>query len=210
MYIKKLGIEIRESRNNHPVHRNSIFLAEHVVKEKFKNILEIGTGTGIIALYLAKNGSKVTAIDINKDSIKIARENASLNNINVRWIVSDLYKNVDGKYDCIIFLPPYFTFDSFSKIAFMFEKLFPTPLMVWISYFLDRFFLGGRLSIPRRRLIRKFLEESRSYLSTNGCIFLMIFKSSIPFLKSFTNITCERIPTPYFAAIAIFKIKYKT
>lgn len=209
IYIKELGIKIKESKNNHPVHRNSIFLAKYIASGRFKNVLEIGTGTGLIALYLAKKGAKVTATDINPDSIKITKENAKLNNLDVQLIVSDLYENVDGKFDCIIFIPPYFTFDTFSRIAFIFEKVFPIPFEVWISYIMDRFILGGRPSIPRRKLIKELLEESRDYLSNNGCIYLMIFKSSISFLKSFTKITCERIPTPFFAAIAIFKIKYK-
>ena len=209
MYIKKLGIQIRELKNNHPVHRNSIFLAKYVAKKRFKNILEIGTGTGVIALYLAKNGCGVTATDIDQETLNIACQNAKLNNLNVQFIVSDLYEKVDGKYDCIIFVPPYFNFPSFSSLAFIFEKIFPTFLETRIDHILDLFFFGGKASLSRRKLIKIFLEQSRAYLVNKGSIFLMVFKSDIPFLRKFSYITYERIPMPFFAAIAILKIKYK-
>ena len=208
MNVKELGLKIKEARHIHPIHRNSIFLAKYIGKKKFKNILEIGTGTGIIALYLAKQGSKVTGTDINPDSIKIAKENAKLNDLDVHWIVSDLYDNIDGKYECIIFVPPYFNFGRFSKVAYIFEKIFPTPIEAWIGYLLDRFFLYEKASTPRRKLIKKFLEESPPHLSSDGCIFLMIFKSDVPFLEKIPYITYERINVPFFTAIAIFKIKY--
>ena len=209
MDVKELDLKIKEARYIHPIHKNSIFLAKFVARQRFKNILELGTGNGVIALYLAKIGSKITATDVNKNIIETAKKNAQLNNVNVHWIVSDLYKNIDGKYDCIIFIPPYFTFNSFSKFAFILEKVFPTPFEVWIDFLLDHIFLGRKFSTSRRRLIQKFLEQSHTHLTTNGSIFLMVFKSDISFLRRFSYIIYERIPTPFFAAIEIFKIKYK-
>ena len=77
-----------------------------------KEILDIGTGSGCIAISLAKNlqNSKVSALDISKDALKVAEENANINNVNVEFINADIFEyNSDKKYDVIISNPPYLT-----------------------------------------------------------------------------------------------------
>lgn len=73
------------------------------------NILDIGTGSGCIAITLYKkiNNSNVTASDISLDAIKVAKENAKLNDCNVTFINSNLLDNINDKYDVIISNPPY-------------------------------------------------------------------------------------------------------
>ena len=75
-----------------------------------KEILDIGTGSGCIAISLAKNlpNSKVTALDISSDAIKVAKENAWLNNVNIEFINADVFKyKSDKKFDIIVSNPPY-------------------------------------------------------------------------------------------------------
>tara|TARA_B100001559_G_scaffold313453_1_gene312492 strand:+ start:293 stop:1126 length:834 start_codon:yes stop_codon:yes gene_type:complete len=77
-----------------------------------KEILDIGTGSGCIAISLAKNlpNSKVTALDISSDALKVAKENARLNNVNIEFINADIFEyQSDKKYDVIISNPPYVT-----------------------------------------------------------------------------------------------------
>ena len=78
-----------------------------------KNILDIGTGSGCIAVSLSKNlnNCKVTGWDISEDIIKIANHNATLNNVTVEFELSDITKPklVDNKYDVIVSNPPYVT-----------------------------------------------------------------------------------------------------
>lgn len=71
-------------------------------------ILDIGTGSGAIAITLAKHlNSHVTAVDISKEALKIAQINAERNNTNITFIQSDILKNVTGKFDIVISNPPY-------------------------------------------------------------------------------------------------------
>ena len=75
-----------------------------------KEILDIGTGSGCIAISLAKNFSnaKVTAIDISKDALEVAKENAKLNNVNIEFINADIFQyKSQKKYDVIVSNPPY-------------------------------------------------------------------------------------------------------
>ena len=77
-------------------------------------ILDIGTGSGCIAISLAKllKNSVVTAIDVSEKALDIARKNAEANNVNVNFILDDILnpKNselIDNQYDIIVSNPPY-------------------------------------------------------------------------------------------------------
>ena len=75
-----------------------------------KEILDIGTGSGCIAISLAKNlrNAKVSALDISNDALEVARENAKLNNVNIEFINADIFEyQSDKKYDIIVSNPPY-------------------------------------------------------------------------------------------------------
>ena len=77
-----------------------------------KEILDIGTGSGCIAISLAKNlpNAKVTALDISKDALEVAIENAGLNNVDIDFVNTDIFKyKSQKKYDVIVSNPPYVT-----------------------------------------------------------------------------------------------------
>ena len=77
-----------------------------------KKILDLCTGSGAIAVSLAKyiNKSEITATDISNEALRIAKLNAKNNNVEDRitFISSDLFQNVpEEKYDIIVSNPPY-------------------------------------------------------------------------------------------------------
>lgn len=81
--------------------------------DKEISILDIGTGSGCIAITLNKKlNVKVDAIDISEDALNVAIENNNINNTNVNFILSDVFSNVNGKYDVIISNPPYISSDE--------------------------------------------------------------------------------------------------
>lgn len=83
-----------------------------IINETNKNklkVLDIGTGSGCIAITLKKElvDIEVSAIDISKEALDIAKKNAILNNVDINFIHNDLLKNINDKFDIIISNPPY-------------------------------------------------------------------------------------------------------
>ncbi len=78
--------------------------------EKVK-ILDIGTGSGCIAVSLAKNlpETEVWALDISENAISIAKENAKINQTDIHFIKTDILttKNIVERFDVIVSNPPY-------------------------------------------------------------------------------------------------------
>ncbi len=74
-------------------------------------ILDLGTGSGNIAISLTKSvhDCKIVASDISEDALEVARENAASNGVseNISFIKSDLFNNIRGKFDFIVSNPPY-------------------------------------------------------------------------------------------------------
>ena len=94
-------------------------LVEKVLQEDFGSILEIGTGSGAIAIALAKQmkNIQIKATDISKKALRIARQNAELNNVSIDFIQSDIFENIKGKYDIIVSNPPYISQNEYDKLA---------------------------------------------------------------------------------------------
>ena len=73
------------------------------------NIVDIGTGSGCIAISLKKEKPilDMYAIDISNEALEVAKENAIFNKTNINFINNDLLKNIDIKFDIIVSNPPY-------------------------------------------------------------------------------------------------------
>ncbi len=80
-----------------------------LIKNTSKKILDLGTGSGIIAITLKSKlpQCNVTATDLSKEALKIAKQNATDNHGEVVFLQSDWFENVLGKFDLIISNPPY-------------------------------------------------------------------------------------------------------
>lgn len=71
------------------------------------DVLDFGCGYGPIGIYIKKNcDCNVDMIDINERALRLAKKNAELNRVEANIFFSDIYSNVDKKYDFIITNPP--------------------------------------------------------------------------------------------------------
>lgn len=86
-------------------------------KEMFNkkiSIIDLGTGSGSIAISLKKNlDSIVTALDISSDALEVAESNALLNNTEINFINKSMTDSLNNNYDIIISNPPYIPYDGY-------------------------------------------------------------------------------------------------
>lgn len=86
---------------------DSYLLAGAVEKYAFGKALDLGTGTGIQGIVAAMKGCDVTFSDNDAYSISNARRNAEQNGVKGKFVISDLFSNIRGRFNTIIFNPPY-------------------------------------------------------------------------------------------------------
>ena len=97
------------------------FLIE-LIKDNIKSpnkILDVGTGSGCIALMMKSlfPDSQVTGIDVSKDAIELAKENAKLNSLDVLFFESNLLENVQEKdHDLVIANLPYIPTENLNEL----------------------------------------------------------------------------------------------
>lgn len=169
---------IQQDRCAMKVGTDAVLLGAWVKTDNSTNILDIGTGSGVIALMLAQRslGAKITAIDIDEPAILQAAENINNSPFAEKIIVrhcslQDLSKTSDRKYDLIVTNPPYFI-DSLKSSdinrtkARHTETLTHLELIDGVKQLLDQ---KGRFSLilPRNEalLFRNSAESRGLYLS---------------------------------------------
>lgn len=83
------------------------FLLADMVKHVYGSLLEIGVGSGIVVLSYALEGKPAKGVDVYERAVENALLNAKLNNLNVEIWKSNLFSNVNEKFDWVAFNPPY-------------------------------------------------------------------------------------------------------
>jgi release factor glutamine methyltransferase len=131
-------------------------LARAVLREvrETDRVLDMGTGSGVQAILAASKSSNVIAVDVNPFAVECAKANVNLNKLSSRITVkeSDLFENVKGKFDLIIFDPPFRWFE---------------PRDIWERSCADKEY----------RTLGLFFENAEKYLNDKGRI-LMVFGTS--------------------------------
>ena len=113
--------------------------------------IDLGTGTGRLAIGAAMMGSKqVVGVDIDERSITLARENAIAAGVRVEWVVSDI-KEVVGAYDTVIMNPPYGTRSSHADVQFLERAFELAPVSYSIHKSSTREFLRRVIERKNRR-----------------------------------------------------------
>ncbi|NEP10118.1 MAG: methyltransferase [Symploca sp. SIO2C1] len=173
------NIIINNSVGVSPVGSDTQLIAQQVAQLDFTRALEVGIGTGFIPIYLSTLNRQCEGIDINPQAINCASENAKLNQVDVKFFLSDLFANVTGKFELIIFNPPYGNVRSTfaSKYLEIIKSLLPkeNPLLSKITYLLIR--------KSRRQLISLFLDNVKSVLVDSGNIVILLHYSELDLIK---------------------------
>ena len=130
-------------------------------KENLK-VLDIGTGSGAIALALAKNRPDwtITAADISQDALDLAMENANHQGLTLSFIKSNCFFEISSKYDIIVSNPPYISRVDEAEVGL--NVLHSEP---HLALFADEDGLA---------IYRRIAEEAKDYLKDGGKIYLEI------------------------------------
>ena len=127
-------------------------------------ILDLCTGSGIIAITLKKELDQfsidVVASDISQEAIKIAKENAQFHDATIKFIQSDIFDNIDNKFDIIVSNPPYI--DRKDEVTMQDNVLKYDPHLALFAEEEGMYFY------------RKIIEQANNYLNDNGVIFFEI------------------------------------
>ena len=144
-----------------------IYKVIEYVKASNKNnlkILDLCTGSGIIAITLKKELEQVSvdviASDISGEAIKVAKENAQNHNADIRFIQSDIFNNIDDKFDIIVSNPPYI--DRKDEVIMQDNVLKYDPHLALFAEEEGMYFY------------RKIIEQANDYLNENGVMFFEI------------------------------------
>ena len=140
-------------------------LVELILTENLKDnlrVLDIGTGSGAIALALAKNRAdwSVTAADISQVALDLASENAERLDLEITFIKSDCFSEISSKYDIIVSNPPYISREDQEEVGL--NVLHSEP---HLALFADEDGLA---------IYRRIAEDSKDYLNDGGKIYLEI------------------------------------
>ena len=137
-----------------------LILAEN--PETNLSVLDIGTGSGAIALALAKNRPdwSVTAADISQDALDLASENAKNQKLNIFFKKSDCFAEISEKYDIIVSNPPYISREDESEVGLNVLNSEPH-----LALFADEDGLA---------IYRRIAEDAKDYLKDGGKIYLEI------------------------------------
>lgn len=111
------SIDIAEDSEVYPPSDDSILLIESLDVIPREKVLEVGCGSGVVSIHCAKNGCYVTAVDVNPRAVELARRNSVANGTDIRVLESDVYGNVDGVFDTIVFNLPYLPVDEEGLLA---------------------------------------------------------------------------------------------
>lgn len=166
-----MGLEFRVNRDVFIPRPETEILVEIVIKIVHQctsasvhqlRILDIGTGSGCIAISLAKflTNASITATDISNEALKIAKQNALLNNVEVNFLQSNLFASYELRtmnYELIIGNPPYI---PAADIDYLQPEISYEPRIA-----LD----GGRDGLD---FYRKIINQAPDYLKEGGFLIM--------------------------------------
>ena len=154
---------------------------------KGKETLDMGTGSGILGLFAAIHGANVTMADIDESVVRYAASVADSLGVNVKAIRSDLFSNIPGRFDVILFNPPYLP-STTSR---------------------DPVTDGG---LSGSAVADRFLRELPEHMNRNGSAFLLLSTQNDPSSLSrkhgkFSFTLVKRRPL-FFEELQVFRLSF--
>ena len=130
---------------------DSFLLLSAIEVVEGEEVLEMGCGSGLLSLHMAKAGARVTAVDLDHFAVRNTEGNARINGIPLDVRCGDLFERVHGMFDLVVFNPPY--------------------LRGSVQGQEDLCWAGGRSGTD---VIRAFMKGVRHHLRPGGRVLLLV------------------------------------
>lgn len=169
------GLEFKVNENVLSPRMETELLVEKVILNCGKNtkVLDIGTGSGAIAVSVAKfSEAKVSAVDISEKALEVAKENAKRNNVKVNFVLSNLFSNLkkNSKFDIIVSNPPYI---ESKEIELLDEEVKNYDPLISLD--------GGEDGL---RFYREIIKKGYEYLKKDGILLFEVGESQARKVKN--------------------------
>ena len=129
-----------------------------IKQDNLQAVLDLCTGSGAIALVVKRDNPNVavTASDISEKALMVAKQNAEQNNLQIDFVVSNLFDNINGEFDLIVSNPPYIKTDVIGMLD-------PEVRFFEPNIALD----GGKDGLD---FYRKIAENAKNHLKIGGIL----------------------------------------
>ena len=179
-----MGLEFYVDENVLIPQPDTEILVEEVIsiskKENKLNILDLCTGSGAIGISIAKNIEqvKITLSDISTDALIVAEKNCNdiLKSNDIEIIQSDLFQNINNKFDIIVSNPPYIK----SKVIKTLDKEVQNEPLIALD--------GGEDGL---NIYRRIIDEAYKYLNDDGYLCLEIGYDQKDEVMDLINSSCK-------------------
>ncbi len=143
------SISIKECGGVYRPDDDTYLLIRSISIHEGERVLEVGCGTGIVAIHCARAGAVVDAVDIDPQAVDCARANIAANRVGVRVWRSDALENVDDEYDTIVWNLPYLPVSEKGSLALAWSggEGGVEPLRRLLGQSPDRLRPGGRIIV---------------------------------------------------------------
>jgi release factor glutamine methyltransferase len=160
-------------------------LVERVISEENrKNVLEIGVGSGAVAITLKKECPEwqITASDNSTAALQIAEQNIKMHQVELKLVKSDLFTNINGKLDIIVSNPPYISPKDYKKLPSEIKLYEPAQALI--------------ANEDGLAFYKKILKNAKEHLTKNGVIYFEIGEKQA---DDITRLACD------YRKVEIFK-----
>ncbi|MEC4576650.1 peptide chain release factor N(5)-glutamine methyltransferase [Streptococcus dysgalactiae] len=139
------------------------------------SVLDIGTGSGAIAISLKKERPawQLTASDISSDALSLAQDNANHYQLDITFIVSDVFSQLSGTFDMIVSNPPYIAYEDKDEVG--------------LNVYQSEPHLALFAAEDGYAIYRRIIEEASNYLSEKGKLYFEIGYKQGEGIKALVN-----------------------
>jgi release factor glutamine methyltransferase len=159
--VQNIPLTLEINKHIFPPSKHGSLISDNVKIRPRENVIDIGTGSGIIAIYAAKKGANVFATDIDNDAIETTKRNARRNNVNIQCSVGSFFAEFQRKFDIIIANLP--------------QEIVPKDYQKIIGKQLTRSMDGGK---EGNEVLLKFLDTAKDFMHEKTKLYVPVYTVS--------------------------------